>query len=171
MEACGRIGVLGFTSMLLCGAFLVGQSKGLKNCSKLPHAVSGIFNSISSSNNLVLNIFFGSTILLRVLENLRTLMYLYASMGLVGQRGRRVLKITKCMIFGQYQSTSTSKDLVWIHFLVVQILETFGRMWAHGCTYLLSICGFWVGQRGQKFIKMTKYTTFWQYNSNFTSKT
>ena len=112
MEACGRIGVLGFTSMLLCGAFLVGQSEGLKNCSKLPHAIFGIFNSISSSNSLVLNIFFGITILLRLLENLRTLMYLYASMGLVGQRGQRVLKITKCMIFGQFQSTSTSKDYI-----------------------------------------------------------
>ena len=87
MEACGRIGVLGFTSMLLCGAFLVGQSKGLKNCSKLPHAISGIFYSISSSNNLVLNIFFWQYNFIESFGEFENFDVLICQYGLSGSEG------------------------------------------------------------------------------------
>ena len=62
------------------------------------------------------------------------------------------------------------KTSFWIHFLVVQIYGGFWENMGPWVYFFAFIWGVWVGQRGSKLLKMTKYTTFGHFKGIFTSK-
>ena len=90
---------------------------------------------------------------------------------LSGSEGPKIAQNYRMYDFWALKSIFISKHLVWIQFLEVQNHGDIMRIWALGCTYLLSIWGFWVGKRGRQLLKMTYYTTFGNFKSIFTSKT
>ena len=150
---------------------LLSGSEGLKVCSKLPNI--RLFGQLRA---FPLQNCFEYILCYKFMETFPRIWSLRCTYFLVcwllsGSEGPKIAQNYRMYDFWALKSIFISKHLVWIQFLEVQNHGDIMRIWALGCTYLLSIWGFWVGKRGRQLLKMTYYTTFGNFKSIFTSKT